>query len=198
MVQVKGQYQLADYQAAQRLHAQGNRLARAAGYVILGVISLLALVSLFLALTGKTPWTGVIIPVLLPVFWVLIQYVLLPRQVARVFAQQKDLSAPFEIGLDDEGFRLENQFGSSRVPWQDFAKWKQNGELLLLYRSDVAFHMLPKRFLPNPADAEFVVDRLRAHNVPHASQVRNPVQMAALALILLAVIIGVIVGLNSR
>src|SRR5215475_7227989 len=49
------------------------------------------------------------------------------------------------IELSDEAFELRNEFGSSRIPWKNFVKWKQNKALLLLYRSDFVFQMLPGR-----------------------------------------------------
>jgi hypothetical protein len=86
------------------------------------------------------------------------------RQLTRVFTQQKDLSAPFEMTLTDQEFSMRNEFGESHLPWDSFVKWKEDKEMLLLYRSDVMFQMLPKRLLHSDGELGYVLSRLRQTN----------------------------------
>lgn len=91
------------------------------------------------------PWSGVIPLILVLTLIAVIRFIVTPRRIARLFKQQKDLSAPFVIELTDETSSSHNEFGEGCLPWGTFVKWEENEKLLLLYRSDVLFHMLPKR-----------------------------------------------------
>ncbi len=189
MIQLKGQYELSDFKAAQGLHARlGQRWA-----VLIVALVLVAFGALILIPQGEPASWWALVPVITFVaVWALVEYAVLPRRIAHVFTQQKDLSQPFEMELSDEGFQIKNDYGSSRVPWKDFIKWKENKELFLLYRSDYSFNMLPKRFFQNETEIEYVREKLQAHAVPAASQVRNLGSMG-LAVILLIVVVAVVI-----
>jgi hypothetical protein len=198
MIQLQGQYELSDFKKAQSLHARGGKLSTWVGYAVIGMIAVITLTGIVLALLGRFPWEFVTLPILLLAVWAFFQFVLIPYQLGRVFKQQKDLSAPFEIELTDEEFHFWNEFGSSRIPWGDFVKWKENAELLLLYRSDAAFHLLPKRLFPSGQAADYVMSHLRAHNVPNTAKVRNPVQVVFVAGLIVVAIVVFFLNFNSR
>ena len=192
MIQIKGQYEFTDFKNAQTLHAQYGKLTTWVGYFAVGILALGTLTGIVLAVLGRFSWSDVTyftFPAIFIVILALFQFVILPRQMLRVFKQQKDLSYPFEIDLSDDGFEMRNEYGSSRVPWGDFAKWKEDANLLLLYRSDAVFQMLPKRLFQDNQELEFVHEKLRQANVPDARRVRNPVQMITFALLLLVIIV---------
>ncbi len=173
MLHLKGHYQLADFQAAQRLHAYRGRLSSWVENISIGLLALLTLAALLSAALGRLPWLPALLMAAGVGGYAAFRFWLLPRQIARVFTQQKDLSAPFDIWLTPESFQLQNEFGSSRTPWENFVKWKENAELLLIYRSDVAFHMLPRRLLQDSGAGDFVREQLRAHHVSPAGNVRG-------------------------
>jgi|GEM_PF-1243241 len=198
MIQLQGHYELSDFKKAQSLHARGGKLSTWSGYGVVGMIAGLTLLGVVLALLGRFPWEFVTLPILLVIVWVFFQFVLIPYQLGRVFKHQKGLSAPFEIELTDEEFHFRNEFGDSRIPWGNFVKWKENAELLLLYRSNAAFHLLPKRLFPSGQAADYVLSHLRAHNVPNAAQVRNPIQIAVMAGLIIIAIVVFFLNFTSR
>jgi hypothetical protein len=161
VIQIKGQYELADFKKAQALHARRGRLATWSLYYVIGLMALIAVMGGVLAIMGRFPWSYVLISALVLGAFVIARSVVVPRQLTRVFTQQKDLSAPFEMTLTDQEFSVRNEFGESHLPWDSFVKWKEDKEMLLLYRSDVMFHMLPKRLLRSDSDLGYVLGRLR-------------------------------------
>ncbi len=177
MIQIHGQYDLADYKKAVKLNMRRGQFATWSIYLLLGLIGLMVLGGLLFTLFADSPFilpvpallTALLFPALLGLMW----FVLLPRQLSHVFKQQKDLSAPFDMTLSDTEFLLQNDFGTSRMPWNAFTKWKEDGELFLLYRSDAVFQMLPERLLRSQDEIQYVRTRLQANGVPPANQVRN-------------------------
>jgi len=164
MIQINGQYELADFKKAQALHARRGRLATWGVYYVIGLMALITGVGGVLAIMGRFPWSYVLISALVLGAFVIVRFVVVPRQLTRVFTQQKDLSAPFEMTLTDQEFSMRNEFGESHLPWDSFVKWKEDKEMLLLYRSDVMFQMLPKRLLHSDGELGYVLSRLRQTN----------------------------------
>jgi len=161
MIEISGRYELADFRKAQALHARRGKVATWSAYYVMGVMALIAVVGGVLAIMGRFPWSYVLISALALAAVVIVRFVVVPRQLKRIFAQQKDLSSPFEMTLTDQEFTMRNEFGESHLPWDSFVKWREDKEMLLLYRSDVVFHMLPKRLLRSDDELGYVLGRLR-------------------------------------
>lgn len=194
MIQIQGQYDLADFKKAQTLHADRERLATWAGYGFIGVLIISTLVGIIVAIMGSLLWSYAFYPALVLGVYLLFQFVLRPRQLARMFKQQQELSAPFELELTEEEFIFKNQFGAGHLPWSHFVRWKENQDMLLLYRSDVMFNMLPKRLFRTPAELDYLRERLRQNNVPN--KVRNSFQWVAVGLIILVAIVVLLLQLR--
>jgi hypothetical protein len=176
MVTINGKFELEDVKAAQALHARTGRLVTWLGYLMLGIMILLLVGGLVLALMGSLPWTTILIPAFFLGFLAFFQFYLRPYQITRAYNQHKELSSPFVMELTDEGYSLKNSYGSARIPWKDFAKWKEDQKVILLYRTDIMFNMVPKRLLQDDAQVQYIHEKLRQNNVKEASQVRNPVR----------------------
>lgn len=188
-MQFHGQYELADVRAAHKLHAQQSRLTTWAGYFVIGLVAIMTALGIPFALQGRFPWTLLLFPAIALGVWAFYRFYLLPRQLERVFEQQKDLSAPFTVDLTDTGFEWRNEFGSSRIPWGDFVKWKENQEMVLLYRSDYTYYMLPRRIFEAQGGIAYIREKLQQHNVSAANQVRHPVQTVLVVLLVLVLIV---------
>ncbi len=198
MIEFKGQYDLSDFKKAQRLHTQIGRMSARADSYLIGLLALLTIAGVVLAVMGRVPWLFTCYLALFLGVYVLFQFVLIPRQLTRVFKQRKDLSAPFEMELTEQEFEIRNEFGVTHLPWKDFVKWKENGEMLLMYRSDTMFHLLPKRLLPKTDDIQYVLDRLQQNNVPIASKVRNPMQTTLIAIVIVTIAVVFLLQLLTR
>jgi hypothetical protein len=174
MIKIQGQYTLEDVKNAQKLHQGPGGSNKIAGFLLLALAVLMALFSIPSMIQMRPlAWTGFLVPIILIAGLGLYLLFWGPRQIARMFQQQKDLSAPLEIDLSEDGFGYTNQYGTGRIPWKDFAKWKEDREMFLFYRSDPMFNMLPKRFLAGEDQVRYIRDLLVQNNVPDARKIRR-------------------------
>jgi hypothetical protein len=194
MIKVNGKFELADLKAAQALHARSGRLVTWLGYVMLGVMLLIFIGGIVLALLGSLPWLTALIPAFILGFLALFQFYLKPYQITRSYDQHKELSSPFELELTDEGYSITNSYGSGKIPWKDFAKWKEDQKVILLYRTDNMFNMVPRRLLQEAAQIQYIHEQLRRNNVKEASRVRNPVRMVLWGLVVILLLLVVIIN----
>ncbi len=190
-MKLTGQYQWTDYLHAQLLNMSPARGLKALIYFLLiftGVIFLAG----FYDFENHAFRFELILPVLIPAgVYLLIRYVLLPSRTRDLFNQQKELSAPFEMEISDDGLKFSNEYGYTQRPWANFAKWKEDGELLLLYFSDVVFTMIPKRMFTDPQSLEFIHARLRENKIPAATGRSHGRRRLLSFLIYLALIIAI-------
>jgi len=200
MVTLNGKFELADLKAAQNLHAMPGRRTWVGIIILMGLFVLLMLGAIVLAFTGSMSWWLVAYPIFIVGFVALYWFVLRPAQITRVYKQHKELSSSFEMELTDEGYGIKNSYGTGKIPWKDFAKWKADKNIILLYRTDNMFNMVPKRLLQDDSQTQYILDQLEKNNVKEASKVKNPLKNVARTLIwvLLVIVIIVIVYMNIR
>jgi uncharacterized integral membrane protein len=201
MIKIQGQYTLEDFKNAQKLHLKGRRgtlTGFPAYFVAMAALTFVvwAISSTFMS---RVDWPVILIPFGFLMAVGIYLMIMRPRQIARVFQQQKELSAPLEIELSEDGFKLSHQYGSVTIPWKDFAKWKEDQDLILLYRSDLAFTMLPKRFLAGGDQLQYVHDLLTQAGVPDAYKIRTGNRRwRVLIYVLLFIVICVMIYFNLR
>ena len=75
------------------------------------------------------------------------------KRTAKLFAQQKSLQMPYEIDITDEFFQAHSELGEGKVPWTNFHKWKYSPTVILVYQSDILFHIFMHRWFAS--DGEF-------------------------------------------
>jgi hypothetical protein len=66
--------------------------------------------------------------------------------------------------------------------------------VILLYRTDNMFNMLPKRLLQEAAQVQYIHENLRQNNVKEASQVRNPVRTILWGLVVILLLLVVVIN----
>jgi hypothetical protein len=200
MVSLKGKFELADLKAAQDLHARTSKFARWMIIILVGVLALFIITGAVFALKNSMSWTFLTFPVLILGFLALYRYWLRPYQIKRVYTQHKELASPFEMELTEDGYNIKNDYGAGKIPWGDFAKWKEDQKIILLYRTDNMFNMVPKRLLADETQAQYVIEQLKLNHVKEASQVRNPVRTVlwSMVAVLVILVIAVFVWANLR
>src|SRR5512146_25054 len=161
MVSLKGKFELADLQAAQDLHARTGKFMQWVVGILLAVLVLFVVTGIFFAVKGTISWSVIIYPIFILGFLALYRYWLRPSQIGRAYRQHKELSSPFEMDLTDEGYSFKNEFSSGMIPWEKFAKWKADQKIILLYRANNAFTMIPRRLLTDEAQAEYILSQLK-------------------------------------
>jgi hypothetical protein len=93
-------------------------------------------------------------------------FVWLPRQLNRIYDQQKLLHAEITVEITDEHLVSRSVHGESKLPWSVFHKWKSGGGVVLLYQSDALFHIFVSRWFPSTTEFEGFQDILRRHVGP--------------------------------
>lgn len=101
-----------------------------------------------------SPWTPYLILAGL-LYFALLYGVWLPFRTKRLFLQQKTLQEPYEVEITDEAYSASSCHGQSRMVWKDFHKHKMSARIILLYQSDVLYHLFPTRWFSEDQLAEF-------------------------------------------
>ncbi|PRH86255.1 hypothetical protein C5L14_18635 [Labrys okinawensis] len=91
---------------------------------------------------------------------------LVPRQVHRIYEQQKSLHLPFDISWNRDGAVVET--GESRyvIPTANIRYWRESKEAFLLYQSDILFNFIMKRAFTSPRQLDSFRADLKASGSP--------------------------------
>jgi YcxB-like protein len=82
--------------------------------------------------------------------------VYLPRKVRYLYRQQKEFAAPLTYTWNAEFLEAQGASGQWKRPWTNYAKYKENEKLFLLYHADNIFEMFPKSWFRDQTQvAEF-------------------------------------------
>ncbi|MHC4148221.1 MAG: YcxB family protein [Planctomycetota bacterium] len=65
----------------------------------------------------------------------------------KAFQEDKFLRSPSTYTLTQEAFVAEGEYGTSRILWTDFVRWRETPRLFLFYQTKWRAMVLPKRFL---------------------------------------------------
>ena len=158
MIEAKGVFQSSDYVRAQYLHTRPRPVYKVLGAIVLALFLWAAWHSLTSGDFGVFDLLFLATAVLL----ILNFTVYLPWKTRRIYRQQKALQRELAYKFDDDGVSVTNENGQSLTPWDDYLKWKQNDNLILLYLSDCMYHMLPNRFFSNANEVDGLREILRS------------------------------------
>ena len=169
-MKINGKLEWTDYLNSQLLHLRPPTSARivyyamyaAVVFALVGVIYEWTIGQFESAISYMPPL--IIIIVIVPLY----RYVFLPIFYKNIFTQVKSLNSPFEYEFTETEMLLSNEFGNSRIPWENYTKWKENSELIMLYQSDIVYNIIPKRFFSDPQQIEIIKSLLETHHVPIA------------------------------
>lgn len=141
-----------DYVQAQFLHLRPRPVFKWLG-ALLVLLALLAVgASTWACMQGRGPWHRPVILVATLSYLFIWFRLWLPRKTRKIFAQQKLLHEPMEIEITPAGFSTTATYGTSHLEWRALHKYKAGKELMLVYQSDVIFHMFPRRWFASDAD----------------------------------------------
>ncbi len=197
---ITGQLTWQDYLQAQFLHAR--RVWWGQLLVVIAVLSLIGGYASAMVPDIAAQGRGVIgyylwLPILIVAAILFYYYVQLPRRIRRIYEQQREMSSPFDHAITASGLATSNQYGHLDRPWEDFRKWKENKDLLLLYLSDVQFVLIPKRFC-TAEQLEALRTYLRGNHVPQVGTVTRRSVMTAGIIVFWLIVGGIIYAFTVR
>lgn len=89
------------------------------------------------------------------------RYFTIPRQVRRVFTVNKSLSYQQSVCWDQETISLSSEEGNAKIKFSNFAAWKVVEGHVMLYRSDLLFHILPASIFSDDAQRNQLIEYIR-------------------------------------
>jgi len=143
-----------DYIRAQFLHLRPRPVIKWVGLLIVVAALALGIQQLAFPPSGTITWAPFAILGGLAYF-AAIYGILLPLKTRKIYRQQKTLQEPYESEVTDEVYATVSVLGTTSMPWKEFHKYKMNKDMLLVYQSDVIYHMFPKRWFTEDQFTEF-------------------------------------------
>ncbi len=193
-MKIKGQLEWTDYLEAQLLHGKPSGYNKTKKNSLFSIIAVLVLLyGFYLVVIGQISFL-LFFPAFLFIFlFLLYRYVFFPKRIKKIFSQQKSMQVPFEMEFTEEGVIASNEFGDSKYPWENFLKWKENDDILVIYQSDVMFNIIPKRFFPNDQEIGNFKKYLKENDI--SADTKNK---ALVVYALLFMVIVIMVFINVR
>ena len=82
-----------------------------------------------------------------------ILYFISARRLKKAFREQESFQLPVNLTLDEAQLHYSFPGGTYAMPWSAVRRWKETGEFILLFESDLFARILPKRALSNEETA---------------------------------------------
>lgn len=90
----------------------------------------------------------------------------LPRYTRRIHSQQADLRTSWALSWDEEKLSIANPDNSGNVAWGDFHQWLRTRGMLLIYRSEALFNIIPLHDAAAERAADAITALLQQAGVP--------------------------------
>lgn len=149
-MKIKCQITPDDYVQSQFLHMRPRPVLKWLGILMILAILLACIYQIVSHPEGYRSWATIVLVMSAYLFAIFKWRV--PARARKNFWQQKMLQEPYEAIITDEMFEAVSNFGTSRIPWTEFHKYKVGKDMILVYQSDRLYHMFMKRWF---TDEEF-------------------------------------------
>jgi hypothetical protein len=163
MITLQGKFKPEDYIKALYLHLRPKPWFK---YIVIALLSLCLVV--FVA-SASSPDSlinafSIFVPILIfGLFYIFILFVIMPWNVRRIFSQQKTLHSEHTTVISPETIESTSEHGSMKMRLSDFHKYKVGKDMILVYQSQVLFHMFPRRFFASEEDFQTFISYLEAN-----------------------------------
>jgi len=150
---------LADYRHAMWLHVKPRKVLAILGITLLVIFAAAIVFILFnyIATGQGFPQLCVVAGVMAYFTFAILWW---RARITRTYHQSKLLHEPFTFEATDSHLVTKANFGESKIPWESFHKWKADARLVLLYQSDVLFHMFPRQAFVSAAEFQSFRDMI--------------------------------------
>jgi YcxB-like protein len=71
-------------------------------------------------------------------------YAYLPRRTRKLMVQQKAHHLPIDYQIDADALAWKSELTDTRLPYNIAHKWAENGDIFLVYHSDMTFNVIAK------------------------------------------------------
>lgn len=135
-------------------------------YVTLGLFAILMGYYLLLLLLGfVVDLLPLFLLLLFAGFFALNRYYFFPRATRKYYRSSPELQSPTTLKAAEGGMTFISETGTASRTWDQFHGWKENEDYLLLYVSTLSMHILPRRIFEQPANYDFLKDKIEEHSL---------------------------------
>lgn len=85
---------------------------------------------------------------------IIARFLLIPYRFKRKFRKNSSIRRTATLSWDDKGLTFESENGHMLIPWADFVKWRENDDVIFVYRSRLIGMTIPKRVFDKPEKLE--------------------------------------------
>ncbi len=122
-------------------------------FVTVIVIASLVICTFYYHVIDQTPSPGVVL--MIGALWIAtailtlygLAYVGAPRQMRKIFKQQKNLHKPYTLTWDGDRLESTSEAGNARLAWDELLKMCEDSKIMLFYESEQLYRLIPKRYL---------------------------------------------------
>lgn len=160
-MKLAGQVTEKDYVASQWLHLRPRPIFKILLTLLLVLLMWVMGIAIHQWLNGKgwEPAVGWVFGGIL--YFALILGVVRPYKFRKIYRESKLLHDPFEWEFSDQGLVCKSVKGEARLSWDDFLKWREGKDLILLYQNRALMNILPKRGFESPESLEATLTLIR-------------------------------------
>lgn len=134
------------FRAGQRLHAGSRQLSGIFGFFV--VVFIVA--AIFAFQEGEPLWRPFGLVGFAALFLLLIG--LQEWSIRRAWKTHKLAHERMRGALDETSLSVESEYGSARIPWDQLHQWHASSNVLLIYQSNNALHILPRELFGSDED----------------------------------------------
>ncbi len=140
----------ADTAAAHRRHSLDRFLSRPSFVTLLIVVAIMGGLALAVLPSG---YKGLSVLVVLAAalggvaFPLATIRVRVPALAKRLHRQRAKSQSPIIMSWSDDGLTARTPTANSVTPWAHYFRWREDGQVILLYLTEVLFQFIPKRVL---------------------------------------------------
>ena len=150
MITIRQDIRPEDYRRAVYLYLRPRPVLGVAGILMLALVAL----ALALKFRSPTPWDSSAVMLVGCLVYLAIYFcVVIPWRATKQYRQNRFLTHPTEYRIDETGLHVQSDLGTTEIPWDHLRKWKENKRLILLYPTDAAYFLFPRRLFA-PAEWE--------------------------------------------
>jgi hypothetical protein len=116
--------------------------------------------------------------------------------IKQAFRRDTRLQQPFEAIVSDNGIDVSSPTSSGQFKWSAFTRYVETKNLFLVYQSQNAFNIFPKRAFPSGEEEAFrhlLADRLRSVSADHDKKVSPQTLIFWLVIVVAAVLLWIVI-----
>jgi len=118
----------------------------------------------------------------------------LPRIQSRRLAKSPLLRGPMRGAATEEGLLLHSDLGESAVQWDAFVRFKMSDDVILLYRTQSAFTIVPRSLCQSDSDWQRLRQQIQARVPEKGPRLATVLGWLVVALMVLACILVLVLG----